>query len=77
MMRKLIAGGAMMMALTTGLFATTSMQSPPPSVGGAFAEDPATLTSGEQARLIGRCSVDGSFCINTADCQRRGMGTCG
>ncbi|NTX54044.1 hypothetical protein [Myxococcus sp. CA039A] len=75
MMRKLVAGGAMMIALTTGLLATTLVQSP---LGGAtaFTDAPSVLTSREEARTLGRCSVDLSPCFNTAECRVRGMGNC-
>ncbi|MHA7628943.1 hypothetical protein [Corallococcus sp. M7] len=34
-------------------------------------------TTDEPSRLLGCCTGDGQFCINTAACQARGAGTCG
>ncbi|AKQ66819.1 hypothetical protein A176_003731 [Myxococcus hansupus] len=34
-------------------------------------------TSDESARLLGCCTGDGQFCVNTAQCQARGAGVCG
>ncbi|MBN8228366.1 hypothetical protein JYK02_12725 [Corallococcus macrosporus] len=34
-------------------------------------------TTGEPSNLLGCCTGDGEFCINTAACQARGAGICG
>ncbi|MBZ4336063.1 MULTISPECIES: hypothetical protein [unclassified Corallococcus] len=84
MLRTLFSGVALSFAFVVGM-AVSSQFAP----GEAVANEEAVLvstgpssavpdqTTDESSRLLGCCTGDGQFCINTAACQARGAGTCG
>ncbi|MBJ6761799.1 hypothetical protein JGU66_13575 [Myxococcaceae bacterium JPH2] len=85
MLRKLVCGVAVSFAFVVGMAVLSSSQSAASEVSmndaalvstapGSEASDESGL---EPARLLGCCTGDGQFCINTAACQARGAGVCG
>ena len=86
MLRKLVSGVALSFAFVVGMAVPSSSQLAPSEV--VANEEPLLVstapssavpdeTSDESARLLGCCTGDGLFCINTAACQARGAGVCG
>lgn len=78
MPRKLVSGVALSFAFVVGMAVSSFSQVAPDEAlvstapGSAVPDD----MSEEPSRLLGCCTGDGQFCINTAACQARGAGVC-
>ena len=83
MLRNLVSGVALSFAFVVGMAVPSSSQVAPDEVVAnevLVSTAPSAVPddmSEEPSRLLGCCTGDGQFCINTAACQARGAGTCG
>lgn len=85
MLRTLVSGVALSFAFVVGMAVSSSQLAPSEVVTNDEAVLVSTApssavpdeTTDESSRLLGCCTGDGLFCINTAACQARGAGTCG
>ncbi|GMU03780.1 hypothetical protein [Corallococcus caeni] len=81
MLRKLVSGVALSFAFVVGMAVSSSSQVAANEEAVLVSNAPSSAvpdeTSDEPSRLLGCCTGDGEFCINTAACQARGAGTCG
>lgn len=79
MLRMLVSGVALSFAFVVGMAVSASPEVAPSEVLVSTAPSSAVPDdmSEEPSRLLGCCTGDGQFCINTAACQARGAGVCG